>query len=170
MRESNSGDGAILYLLLIVIVGSLACAYFFNGSEPVDELPERKALPANTTVAKAIPETPEETLRRTANKILNCTVTYYCCELRPHICGTGSGITASGAPVQAGVSCAVDPGLIPLGSTVWVDYGDGELHEYIAQDVGAWIVGGHIDLAVATHDEALQLGRQTATVYWKENN
>lgn len=169
MRESNSEGGAILYLLLIVIVGSLACAHFLNGPELVDELPEKKAPPANTTVVKAIPETPEEKLRRTANKILNCTVTYYCCELRPHICGTGEGITASGAPVQAGVSCAVDPALIPLGSTVWVDYGDGELHEYIAQDVGAWIAGGHIDLAVATHDEALQLGRQTATVYWKEN-
>ena len=170
--DNNSGGGAFLLLILIVIVGSLVCSHIWDGTKPVDELPESKALPANTAVAKAIPEsqeTPEETLRRTANKILNCTVTYYCCELRPHICGTGDGITASGAPVQAGVSCAVDPGLIPLGSTVWVDYGDGELHEYIAQDVGAWIVGGHIDLAVATHDEALQLGRQTATVYWKEN-
>lgn len=168
MRDSNSGGGAALYLLLIALAVSLACAHFFNGSEPVDEPVESKEIPVCTTSVQQPEETPEETLRRTANKLLNCTVTYYCCEPYPHICGTGDGLTASGAPVTAGVSCAVDPGLIPLGSTVWVDYGDGVLHEYIAQDVGAWIVGGHIDLAVDTHDEALQLGRQTATVYWVE--
>lgn len=169
--DSNSGGGAALFLILLVIVGSLVCSHIWDGTKPVDEPVESKELPVCTAAAHPKPEpleTPEETLRREANKLLNCTVTYYCCELRPHICGTGDGLTASGAPVTAGVSCAVDPGLIPLGSTVWVDYGDGELHEYIAQDVGAWIVGGHIDLAVATHDEALQLGRRTATVYWKE--
>lgn len=168
MRESNSGGGAALFLILLVIVGSLVCSHIWDGTKPVDELPESKEAPVCMPAPQPIQETPEETLRRTANKILNCTVTYYCCEPYPHICGTGDGLTASGAPVTAGVSCAVDPGLIPLGSTVWVDYGDGELHEYIAQDVGAWIVGGHIDLAVGTHDEALQLGRRTATVYWKE--
>lgn len=67
------------------------------------------------------------------------------------------------------MSCAVDPDLIPLGSKVIVDFGDGEQHEYIAQDIGAWVNGAHIDLAVATHGEALQLGRRTATVYWMEN-
>lgn len=168
MRESNSGGGAILYILLIVFIASLVCAHHFDGTEPSVELPESVETPVVAPVVQPIPETPEETLPQDANKILNCTVTYYCCELRPHICGTGDGLTASGAPVTAGVSCAVDPGQIPLGSTVWVDYGDGELHEYIAQDVGAWVVGGHIDLAVATHDEALQKGRRTATVYWQE--
>lgn len=141
-----------------------------------EETPE--PMPADPVkaevIVEALPAVQEETLedklRQTANRIEGCTITYYCCELRPHICGTGNGITASGAPVQAGVSCAVDPGLIPLGSTVWVDYGDGELHEYVAQDVGAWVNGAHVDLAVATHDEALQMGRKTATVYWKDNN
>lgn len=141
-----------------------------------EEAPEpTPAEPIKAEVVEPLPlpavqeETLEDKLQQ-ANRIEGCTITYYCCELRPHICGTGNGITASGAPVEAGVSCAVDPGLIPLGSTVWVDYGDGELHEYIAQDVGAWVNGAHVDLAVATHDEALQMGRKTATVYWKENN
>lgn len=140
-----------------------------------DEAPEQlPAEPIKTEiVAEPLPspavqeETPADKLQQ-ANRIEACTITYYCCELRPHICGTGNGITVSGAPVEPGVSCAVDPALIPLGSTVWVDYGDGELHEYIAQDVGAWVNGGHIDLAVDTHDEALQMGRRTATVYWLE--
>lgn len=168
MRESKSGGDAILYLLLIAFIAALACAHYFNGAEPTDELPESVEPTIVAPVVQPIPESQEEMPPQTVNKILNCTITYYCCELRPHICGTGDGLTASGAPVTAGVSCAVDPGLIPLGSTVWVDYGDGELHEYIAQDVGAWVVGGHIDLAVATHDEALQMGRRTATVYWQE--
>lgn len=157
---------------------SLGLLFLLAGcSDKTEELPA--PTPPNPVIAERdvkpvqlLPEEQEDIMQdklRKANRIDGCDVTYYCCEKRPHICGTGDGITASGVPVQAGVSCAVDPLFIPLGSTVWVDYGDGELHEYIAQDVGGAISGAHIDLAVETHDEALQLGRQTATVYWKEN-
>ena len=156
-------------LLAVLVLALSGC------SEPQEDKPEpTPAEPIKAeVVAEALPlpavqeAKPVDKLQQ-ANRIEGCTITYYCCELRPHICGTGNGITASGAPVEPGVSCAVDPSLIPLGSTVWVDYGDGELHEYIAQDVGAWVNGGHIDLAVDTHDEALQMGRKTATVYWVE--
>lgn len=105
---------------------------------------------------------------RGLDRIDGCTVSHYCCELRPHICGTGSGITASGEPVQAGVSVAVDPLVIPLGSTVYVDYGDGEIHTYTAHDTGGAVNGGHIDVAVETHEEALRRGMRTATVWWEE--
>jgi 3D (Asp-Asp-Asp) domain-containing protein len=98
-----------------------------------------------------------------------CTVSHYCCEKRPHICGTGNGITASGAPVQAGVSVAVDPKVIPLGSTVYVDYGDGVIHTYIAHDTGEAVKGNHIDVAVETHAEASSLGLRKAIVWWEEN-
>lgn len=132
---------------------------------PVQDAPAR----AETHVHLPAPEPePEPDPLAKYNRVENCLITYYCTELRPHICGTGNGITASGAPVQAGVSAAVDPSLIPLGSKVVVDYGDGVLHEYIAQDVGGWVNGAHVDLAVETHDEALQMGRRTATVYWLE--
>lgn len=102
-------------------------------------------------------------------KMTSCTVSHYCCELYPHICGTGTGYTASGAPVQAGVSVAVDPKVIPLGSTVYVDYGDGVIHTYIAHDTGGAVKGNHIDVAVETHDEALRLGLRKAIVWWEEN-
>ncbi len=98
-----------------------------------------------------------------------CTVSHYCCEKRPHICGTGNGITASGVPVQAGVSVAVDPKVIPLGSTVYVDYGDGVVHTYIAHDTGSAIKGNRIDVAVETHAEASRLGLKKAIVWWEEN-
>ena len=98
----------------------------------------------------------------------NCTVTYYCCEKRPHICGGGTGKTATGTDVTAGRSAAVDPNVIPLGAEIFVDYGDGVLHSYIAEDTGSAVLGGHIDLAVQTHEEALKLGVREATVWWTE--
>ena len=162
-----NSTAALCFSLLSLSLAILALFYALSDHEE-----EAPVEPVKTeVVAEALPSPAvrEETLAdklKAANRIEDCTITYYCCELRPHICGTGNGITASGAPVEAGVSCAVDPSLIPLGSTVWVDYGSGELHEYVAQDVGGWVNGAHIDLAVATHDEALQLGRRTATVYW----
>lgn len=98
------------------------------------------------------------------NVIEHCTITYYCAEQYEHICGTGDGITATGTEATPGVTCAVDPEIIPFGSVVMVDYGDGELHEYIAQDAG--VRGNHVDLCVALHSTALELGVTEATVYW----
>jgi 3D (Asp-Asp-Asp) domain-containing protein len=175
MKKSVKRAAIVSTLLAWGLAGLLLLTLTSCGVAPEDEqAPADPVEPVKAeVVAEVIPspavqeETPEDKLQQ-ANRIDDCLVTYYCCELYPHICGTGDGITASGAPVEAGVSCAVDPSLIPLGSTVWVDYGDGELHEYIAQDVGGWVNGAHIDLAVATHDEALQMGRKTATVYWLE--
>lgn len=108
----------------------------------------------------------EQALLAKATRLDNVVVTHYCSELRKHICGTGDGITASGRRVTPYVSVAVDPTVIPLDADVLVDYGDGEIHYYRSDDTGAWINGNHIDLAVETHDEALQLGIKTATVYW----
>ena len=111
----------------------------------------------------------EAALLARAHVIDGVTVTFYCAERYHHICGTGDGIAADGTPVLAWATCAVDPDVIPLGSTVLVDLGDGYgLRTLIANDVGGSVKGNHIDLCVATHEEALQLGRQTATVYWCE--
>lgn len=112
----------------------------------------------------------EEVTEPEVNVIENCAVTYYCAEKYPHICGNGDGLTATMKEATPGRTCAVDPAVIPLGSVVCVDYGDGVLHEYIAEDVGAWVTEAHIDICVATHNEALELGRQTATVYWADDN
>lgn len=108
----------------------------------------------------------EAALLAKATRIDNVRVTHYCSELYPHICGTGTGITASGRMIQPYVSVAVDPKVIPLGSDVLVDYGDGVIHYYRADDVGGAVDGHHIDVAVTTHDEALALGVKRATVWW----
>lgn len=108
----------------------------------------------------------EKALLSKANRIDNVEITHYCSELYPHICGTGDGITASGNVITPYLTVAVDPDVIPLGSEVMIDYGDGEIHYYLAQDTGGSIKGNHIDVAVSTHDEALELGKKTATVYF----
>lgn len=107
----------------------------------------------------------EAALLAKAERIDDVTVTFYCTEKRKHICGTGDGITASGSKVAAGWSCAVDTSLIPLGSDVLIDFGDGNLEYRVADDTGGAIKGKHIDLAVETHNQALACGVKTATIY-----
>lgn len=109
----------------------------------------------------------EDALLAKSHKIANCLVTFYCTEQYSHICGTGDGLTALGNKVTPGVSCAVPPE-IPLGSTIMIDWGDGELEYRVADDRGGWVKGEHIDLAVSTHKEALEQGVKFATVYWVE--
>lgn len=101
--------------------------------------------------------------------IEDCTITFYCNEKYPHICGNGDGIARDGTPALAWATCAVDQDVIPLGSTVMVDLEDGEgMRTLVANDVGGSVNGNHIDICVDSHNFALQLGRQTATVYWCE--
>ena len=108
----------------------------------------------------------EAALLSRSSVIESCTVTFYCAERYPHICGTGDGIAYDGTPVLPWATCAVDPDVIPLGSTVMVDLGDGDLLTLVANDTG--VKGDHIDICVPTPDEALRLGIQTSTVYWCE--
>ena len=68
--------------------------------------------------------------------------------------------TASGAVAEAGKTIAVDPKVIPLGSTVYIDG-----KEYVAEDVGGAIKGNRIDIYSSSHDEALELGVKYSSVY-----
>lgn len=111
----------------------------------------------------------ETALLAKANVIEGCTVSHYCiCE---KCCGKAPddvayGITKSGRRAAPGVSVAVDPSVIPLGSDVLVDYGDGDIQYYRADDTGSGVKGDHIDLCMATHQEALDAGVRAATVWW----
>ena len=111
----------------------------------------------------------EQALLQNAVKIENVTMTHYCiskesCGISPD--NPASGITASGRKATPYVSVAVDPDVIPLGADVLVDYGDGEIHYMRADDVGGSIKGNHIDLCVGSHQEAIELGVKTVTVWW----
>lgn len=103
----------------------------------------------------------EAALLARAVSIGECKITHYCCERYEHICGTGDGLTATGTYVTPYVTVAVDPRVIPLGSDVYIN---GEW--YVAADVGGAIKGNRVDIAVTTHQEALELGVIYAEVFF----
>lgn len=85
-------------------------------------------------------------------------ITYYCaCAI---CCGKETGITASGNPVQAGVTIAADRSF-PFGTKLIIDG-----HTYTVHDRGGAIKGKHIDIYCATHSEALyEHANHWASVY-----
>ena len=86
------------------------------------------------------------------------TVTHYCpCEI---CCGKTDGITFTGTQATEGRTIAVDPDVIPLGSTVVING-----QEYIAEDIGGAIKGLRIDKYMDNHQEALNAGVVQAEVW-----
>ena len=87
------------------------------------------------------------------------TITHYC----PESCCCGkwaNGYTATGTKATEGRTIAVDPDIIPYGTTVIIDD-----HEYIAEDCGGAIKGNRIDVYVDSHSEAIQRGVIEKEVY-----
>ena len=77
-------------------------------------------------------------------------VTAYCCEEYPHICG-GNGVTATGTKPTPGITAAADWGQLPPGSVIYI-VGVGIR---VIEDSGSAVTGNVLDVAVATHAEAL---------------
>ena len=139
-----------------------------DGSLPGDNTPATtRCYLTEEEIEENENELIEAALLARSHKLEDATITFYCCEERPHICGTGTGITASGRRVTPYVSCAVDPDVIPLGSTIMVEYNGGMVY-LRADDTGPAVKGDHIDIAVKGHSEALSLGVQTADIWWCE--
>ena len=85
------------------------------------------------------------------NYVGEYTCTAYCCEKYPHICGTGSGNTASGAPVTPDISVAVsDTSKFPFGTIIYIE----DVGIRIVQDTGTF-GSSMLDVAVDTHQHAL---------------
>lgn len=111
--------------------------------------PAQSTAPAQSSAPAKAPQSGKEmTVSATA-------YTAYC---------TGcSGITATGIDLRSNPNqkvIAVDPTVIPLGSTVWVEgYGTA-----IAGDTGGAIKGNKIDVFIPSRDAALQWGRKNVTI------
>ena len=74
--------------------------------------------------------------------------------------GDGLGITRMGTRARYGV-VAVDPNVIPLGSTVYIPgYGVAR-----AEDTGGAILGNRIDLCMEDYDTCMAFGRRMVPVY-----
>lgn len=85
-----------------------------------------------------------------------CTITAYCpCE---ECCGRwADGVTATGLPAGPGV-VAVDPEVIPLGSTVIIDG-----QRYLAADTG--VTENRVDICMTSHEDTVAHGVRTAEVW-----
>ena len=176
-RRIYRRTSAVFLILLLCLCSALlgmAAAKAIDGPQETRETVPME-IPTEAESASPAPsiepqedfenERIEDALLSRSSVIDDCTVTFYCAEKYQHICGTGDGIAADGTPVLPWATCAVDPSIIPLGSTVMVDLCDGYgLRTLVANDTG--VKGNHIDICVPTHDEALRLGIQTSTVYW----
>lgn len=136
-----------------------------DGSLPGDDVPALvRCSMTKEEVEQAENEMIEAALLARATRLDDVLVTHYDCCLE--CCGKTDGITASGVRATPGVTVAVDPDVIPLGADVLVDYGDGEIHYYRADDTGSGVKGNHIDVCLTSHEEAVQAGVTTATVWW----
>lgn len=176
-RDLASWQKAALGLLALSVgANTLLYGAILSRDKEIDNLETRyeavKAIQQDAVAAygKLVAQVDAEEQERSAQAaayeaiegyeyIGECTITYYCCEAYEHICGTGTGLTATGIPVAPGM-VAVDPDVIPLGSTVIIDG-----QEYLAADTGGAIKGNRIDIAVETHQEAIELGTKTAEVW-----
>ena len=162
---------AVLFILIMPVSSteneseSIAEPIYNDGAMHGDDIPAMKLCYMDAEDAEN--EMIEIAILQKAHIIEKCTVTYYDCCVE--CCGKTDGITASGVRATPGVTVAVDPDVIPLGSDVLVDYGDGEIHYYRADDTDSAVKGNHIDLCVQDHQTAIELGVCTATVWWCES-
>ena len=163
-----------LFMVVSVLTGMTAKADSApqdDGRLPGDDVPatERCFMTEEEIQEDFENERIEDALLARSRVIEDCIITFYCNEQYPHICGTGDGIAYDGTPALSWATCAVDPDVIPIGSTVMVDLGDGEgIRTLVANDTG--VSGNHVDICVGSHSEALQLGRMKATVYYCEED
>ena len=151
--------------LTCVAITAVACIMFARANTVIPLRAPAKPSPpsAASEPCMAIAEpaelvtAPTETVAQLADELMPTmfTVTAYCpCAV---CCGdSADGITATGTVATQGRTVAVDPFVIPLGSTVVIDG-----HEYIAEDVGGAVDGNRVEIYFDSHEDALLWGRQS---------
>lgn len=145
----------ILNILLgLAIVGILLWALTLPEAQEPDDAPP--PLPAVVQAAVLSAAKPPENL-------LVCDITGYCACCTPYADinrnEAGQVLTASGRWVTIGEAVAVDPDIIPLGSTVTIGG-----KTYIAADTG---VKGFVVDVLMTHEEAHRAGVSRVLVRWE---
>lgn len=153
----------IVMTLCLVKYNSYSSEHNIMSVEPIQtsEMIELEVLPEITELcAEADNLVMEEPVEELVS-LGEFTLTAYCKENYPHICNNGdSSVTATGTTPTPGRTIAVDPSVIPYGTEVVING-----NTYIAEDTGGAINDKKIDICFATHDEALQFGRQSAEVF-----
>lgn len=154
-------------LVVVFVLATLTTPVRSAESAVITDKLAQPAGPAQCWEAPDIPELDENAniqaaLLAKANKIENCTVTWYTASAQE--CGKDDGITYSGLPVVEHLTCAIDPDVIPLYSDVFVQHADGSIEQLWATDTG--VTGNALDIYTPDYDYAMQCGRQSLTVWW----
>ena len=108
-------------------------------------------------------QTPTYTLLGTFCSTAYCTCSI-CCGKWSYLNDHDHPVGARGVELVPDYSIAVDPDVIPLGSTVYING-----KEYRADDTGSAVKGNRIDIYKSTHQEAVDYAVQTVKIYTKEN-
>ena len=181
-RRSNRRLMMITYLLFLILLLVWLLGYLtmtaeaepqeeptvqtLDGSLPGDDTPATtRCYMTEEEIEANENEMIMQALIAKANRIDNCTVTWYTndtCGKTPD--DPSYGITASGLPTVDGLTCAVDNKVIPRYADVFVQFADGTIHQYWATDSG--VKGNRIDIFEPDYDTAIQNGRQILTVWW----
>lgn len=177
-REMASWQAGAIGLLALAVAGNMALAARIGGLEQareadavryraqierVEQTRDRAVEQLGALVLQAEAEQQAREAQAMAYEALEgyryigeCVVTYYCpCAA---CCGKwADGLTATGLPAGPGI-VAVDPEVIPLGSTVIIDG-----QKYLAADTG--VTGKHVDVCLADHAATVEAGVGTAEVW-----
>lgn len=161
----------ILVLLVAVIAQTVRIAAIGKTEAPITLA---TAAPITTidpvlTMPKPSPPEPKEPELKSLGmfKLSAYCPCVKCCEIwsAEHPSRVGTDYvqkTKSGTIPEANRTIGVDPKVIPLGTSVYING-----NEYIAEDIGGGVNGNHIDVYHATHKEALVFGLQEAEVFIK---
>lgn len=154
-------------LIVICIISFIIACYrinkvvttTINRNKQIQEEVDKASLVSIESIETITTETIEEP---ELTSLGSFTVTAYCC--CKDCCGKDSthpayGITKSGTKAVEGKTIAVDPNIIPLGSTVYLND-----IPYIAEDTGSAIKGNKIDLFINDHQRAKNFGVQEMEV------
>lgn len=79
----------------------------------------------------------------------------------------GGSCTATGTTPTPGRTIAVDPNVIPYGTTVYIE-SPSLCGYYVAEDCGGEIQGYIIDIYMGSYDECVQWGRRSVSIYITE--
>lgn len=158
----------ILSFILGVLVGVFATTAIFAAS-PEDYTPEaEKAVtsPENgkddATEEEPAPITTEAAEEIPVKRFISLGV-YKCtayCPCEKCCAGSADGITATGTEATQGRTIAVDPTVIPYGTTVWING-----KPYVAEDCGGAIKNNRIDVYFDSHADALLFGVQEIEIF-----
>lgn len=127
-------------------------AYYTSYVEEKQRQAEEARIAEEEAELKRQEELASKTKTATFRTTGYCTCKKCCGKWSPEVTGKPAS-TASGTTPTAGRTVAVDPSVIPLGSTVIIDD-----VSYIAEDTGSAVKGNVIDIYFSSHSEACNWG------------